>query len=239
MSETLTQAAGRIRRLLRDTEPANYAVDTPFEMYRTIVERAQALSLRAGLGKTITAAYFTSIAGSSADIQLASSTTQMSGIFVVRDETYGHVLEPLSMVGIRHLREGQIATTSSQGSPRAYCIYENASNATMIRLDTIPTVAASYTVENKLLLTNTSSGGKDTSYAAGNVLSFTDNYLRTIEKATALELGQKIPPAELERIGLNPSVFSQWAKDVEDGVRGEQKRKFNTTASPFGVRFFG
>ena len=112
MSETLTQAAGRVRRLLRDTEPANYAVDTPFEMYRTIVERTQQLSLRAGLGKTINAAYFTSVAASSADIQLASASTQMSGIFVVRDETTGHVLEPLSMAQIQALREGVISTTS-------------------------------------------------------------------------------------------------------------------------------
>jgi hypothetical protein len=231
VSETLAVAASNIRRLLRDTQPSNYAVDTPFEMYRTIVERAQALSLRAGVGRTVNAAYFTSVAGSGADIQLTSASTQMSGIFLVRDETYGRVLTPMSMPEIQKWRQSVVSTTAPNGIPIGYCIYESATNATLIRLNCIPTVAISYTVENELLVTTT--------YTAGKVLNFTDNFLRTIEKASALELGLKIPKSERERIELNDEVFAQWRQDIEQGVRGERQRKFNVQASAFGVGFFG
>lgn len=225
MSETLAVAATNVRILLRDRTPANYAVDTPLELFHAIVERAQALSLEAGLGRTVTATAFASVAGSAADIQITS--LYYGGIFAVRDELYGTVLQPMTMADLMALREGTIATSPAQGIPQAYAIYESAAGATLIRFDCVPNAAQNYTVENEALIT--------TSYTAGKVLSFSDNFLRVIEKATALELAQKLPADVLERNRLSPRVTEQWARDVAAGIRAEKQRKFNTTGAPFGT----
>lgn len=224
MSETLATAAEGIRIDLRDTDPANYAVDT-IELYRTIISNAQVLATRTGLGMAWATSAFTLIPGSLADYTLPVGSYQR--IAAIRIAATGLLLWKVGIDQIDVYRQGLIAGQTAGGDPSFFAMWEDASQLVNVRIDTVPSKAR--TVDVLRVLTPT------TGYTDSTVLPFDDSFLSVVETASALELMQKMPQADRDRLGLNAEVSNNWQQVIADGIVSERARLAGIRRAPYGV----
>jgi hypothetical protein len=242
VSETFAQAAQNIRQDLKDLNAGNYAINTFLQLYPTLNRKAQLLANEAGVGKTTLPNAITSVAGSVADLQLPSSV-QYHTIHAVRDTNLGVELDKKSLDEINSMRRGIKANTSGRGFPSAFCIFDDEAQATWIRWNTVPSQAINYDLTRSAMPANiVVKPTMGTDYT----LPFYDNFCRTIEIATALELWGSMTPDVLQRIGMPapfmmrgktvpPAIIQQWTQQVADGIAAEQLRKRRVESRPYGV----
>lgn len=228
MSETLDTAASNVRILLRDMDLSRTASDTPLEIYRTIMSKAQELALKTGLGRTWTESMFSCDANSAADYNLTELSYHT--VYALRDRTNGRVMVPASQATIEMMREGITAATLGQGDPTAFALREDATQTVKVRFNCVPSRSISYDVLHSVLPTASYEDSAGTT-----TLPFEQGMLRTIEKAAALEIGRKLPQEERARLKLNPDVFDDWRADIKDGIAAEKQRQARMLRAPYGV----
>src|ERR1044071_9724925 len=132
-----------------------------------------------------------------------------------------------SLAEINSMRTGIVAGSAGQGDPYAYALFEDETQVTKLRFGSVPGRVCSFDIERSAL--------PATAYTDATVLPFVDSFLRVVEKATALELAAKQTQETLQRLGLNPSVFPLWQKDVTEGITAEKLRMARTLRRPYGV----
>jgi len=224
MSETLIQSAVNVRYLMRDRKAAQYAVDTP-ELYRCVISNAQRLAAECGHGAEWIAGIATLTVGSLADITLLTTVEyRMIGRLRIAETQWQ--LDKLSLNEINDLRIG-LTSSSSQGDPTAYAMWEDESQHVKIRLNTVPSTARTLDALRESVVPE--------AYTDATVLPFVSEFLRVIEKAAALELVAKLSMEEVQRIQLNLSVLPQWKEDVERGMHEERRRKARLQRRGYGV----
>jgi len=226
VSATLSTTRQNVRYLLGDIRPSNYARSSQ-DLDRIILDKAVSLGSRVGLGLTWTASQVTLTAGSTADYTLSAATTQFDRIIAARINATGYTLRKVSFDHINSLREYLTSTTAGQGDPTAFALWEDATQVVNMRIDTVPSTARTIDFLRSTLPSQT--------VADSTTLPFSDLFLRTVEKAAALEAGLKTTQDERDRIKLNPEVFSKWQEDVERGLMDERARMAQIKAAPYGM----
>ncbi len=215
MSQTIDTFAFNIRRMIGDTDMAHPVIDTPFTLIPAIVRNANLLANEAGVGTVWAASYFTSVAGSAADLVLPAvgSTIPFQSIIDVRDTARGHILDRKQRTEIDAMREGVIGT----GIPLAYALWEDAGQVATLRFECKPQGATAYDVCYRPVPLYTNDPNTS--------LDFSPTMIAAVEYAVAAELAPRMP-------GIPDKTIEGWLAKSAYAIKQEKVRQARMKRGP-------
>lgn len=227
MSETLDTAAREVRYLLKDLTPSNPDGLLDTDIYRALVRNAQRLASDVGQGEEWVTSIVTLTVGSLADYTLTESTTQeYMGITLMRIADTGRTIPRVSLPEIDSLRQGLIST-SSQGDPYCFALWEDSSQAVKMRINSVPSVARTLDAMRSSVM--------PAAYTSTTTLPFVADFLQVVHKAAACELAASTPEDVLAKNAFDRGVLPKWEAEIKVGVLREKQRKHRIKRSGYGV----
>lgn len=228
MSATLSATAARVRRRIRDEDPANYAVFSDL-MAELIAGKLLRVGIAIGYRPSWQTGVATLTVGSQADVSLAwANSAQGERVIALKlaalGSTPGYLLDPAPWEEIEAVRQNWTSDTG-RSDPVRYHLFEDSAQASKVRLDAIPTRA--YTVDALVGLMPVRA------YTDATTLPFSENALVALELMCASDGLRLMRASDLQKRELNPALAEMWYVEGPDGriggeagalLRGEKMR---------------
>jgi hypothetical protein len=210
MAGTLLSVRDRVRWLINDRNQSEYVISSP-RLDRLIADRLNHIAELVGYGLEWATAAVT-LAANTFDYSLPSSIQYHQIVDVVLNSRGWQLVRR----GIEELNALRGVATPATGDPTDYALFEGLTQLVTIRLYPTPASADTLNLLRSRIPIAVS--------ADADVVSFSDNLLRALEKDVALNVLALLGDEELKQLGVSRNVIPLWSRDLERAIKAERVR---------------